>query len=157
MNYIKERVDLSDMPDNTRKNGNADTNWIQFVNLLIAITFIQWLSTLSHYLGDTEYLGWLLTFFFAIIYLVLLSSFQNMHNPTFMYRVDFLKTQLRYNLCAVSGMIIFGSFIPISCYSEKVVNAYVPDVIIAIFVWCLFAFIAIPTLNYYKNKKEWIL
>lgn len=157
MNHINEGEDLRDMVGNTRKNGNVGTNWIQFANLLIAITVVQWLSTLSHYLGDKEYLGWLLTFFFAIIYLVLISSFQNMYHPTILYRTKFLKTQLRYNLCAIFGLIIFGLFIPISCYSAKVVNALVPDVIIAICVWCLFAFMTIPTLNYYINKKEGIL
>ena len=45
MNHIKEGVDLMDVVSN--KSENENPKWvIEFTNLFIAITFVQWLSTL---------------------------------------------------------------------------------------------------------------
>jgi hypothetical protein len=142
-----------DLTGNKRRDGNADMTWaIQFANLIIGITYVQWLSTLSHYLGDNENIGWALTFLFAISYLFLIKSFQKMHNPELIYRHGFWKTLREYSFSAAIVVIIFRLFIPVSSYSENVPSVFVSNVNFMIISWLILIFIIIPTLNAEKER-----
>ena len=138
-----------DLAGNKKRNGNADTNgFIQFANMIIGITFVQWLSTLSHYLGAGEYIGWVLTFLFAIGYLYIIMFSQKLLNPNFSYRCGFWNALRIYAIGTTIVAIIIGLFICVSYYySENVPSVFVPDVFIMIFCWIILAFGIIPSLN----------
>lgn len=118
----------------------------EFANLIFAITFIQWMSTLSGYLDDIEYIGWILTFIFALIYIKVLVLLYDMDSISDIYRSGHFKTQLEYNILWLFGVFILLLFIPISFLSNNISNSFTYNVIVTIILWTFFLLLVIPNL-----------
>ena len=145
-----------DVISNKSENGNEDLKWaIEFTNLAIAITFVQWLSTLSRYLGDVEWLGWILTASFAVIYVFLLVFTRKvMSTPPYFFRSW---RELRYyNICWVAGLIPIFLFIPITryCCLEVLNWEFTLCVCVAVGFWMFVTCILLPSLLFPHNERR---
>lgn len=147
MNHIKEEVDSMAVISNKSENGNEDPKWvIEFMNLFIAITFVQWLSTLSRYLGDLEFVGWVLTASFAVIYIFLLILIREfLFTPSYIF-ISWGE-QRNYTFCWFCGVILLLLFIPITSYCRsEVLYWQFMRVFVAVAFWGLVAGAIIPSL-----------
>ena len=155
MNHINEDVDSMAVISNKSENGNEDPKWvIEFTNLFIAITFVQWLSTLSRYLGDIEWVGWILTAFFAVIYIALLILIREASYDTPIY-FSLWRVHRNYNVCWLGGVIPLLLFFPIMYWSSEVLNwQFTLCVVVAVCFWMLVTGVVIPSLLGMEHNKR---
>lgn len=157
MNHIKEGVDLMDVVSN--KSENENPKWvIEFTNLFIAITFVQWLSTLSYYLGDLEFVGWVLTALFAVIYISLLILIREfLSTPPYIF-ISWGE-QRNYTFCWLCGVIPLLLFIPITMYCcSEVLNWQFLRVFVAAGFWVFVTGVFIPSLlDRELNKRREVI
>lgn len=155
MNHINEEVDSMDVLSNKSEYGNEDSKWlIEFTNLFIAITFVQWLSTLSRYLGDIEWVGWILTAFFAVIYMALLILIREASYDTPIY-FSLWRVHRNYNVCWLGGVIPLLLFFPIMYWSSEVLNLqFTLCVVVAVCFWMLLTGVVIPSLIGMEHNKR---
>ncbi len=134
-----------------RINRNEPNNITQFANLIFGITFIQWLSTLSHYLNNYECIGWILTFLFATVYISAIILFEKM--DTIKYSSRFFETQRSFNICGLIGIFILVLFYITDIFFNTMTISLI-QILSTIGVWLIFIFIVIPSLEIIYAKKE---
>ena len=144
-----------DVISNKSENGNEDMKWvIEVTNLFVAITLVQWLSTLSNGLNNLEWAGWILTATFAFIYIALLILTREASHDTPIY-ISLWRVHRNYNICLLGGLIPLFLFFPIKYWSSEVLNwQFALCVWVAVGFWMIVTGVLIPTLMGMEHNKR---
>ena len=155
MNHINKELDSMDVISNKSENGNEDPKWIiEFTNLFVAITLVQWLSILSNCLNNLVWVGWILTASFAFIYIALLILIREASQDTPIY-FSLWRVHRNYNVCWLGGVIPLLLFFPIKYWSSEVLNwQFTLCVVVAVCFWMLVTGVVIPSLLGMEHNKR---